>query len=80
MLLSRAKRVTLGRVKLVGPDGVSVEQVTVVWRGSDGGPRRLLRLRQHGRHIGDYRTIDELAQHVDLATLVEELPPPTERG
>ena len=31
------------------------------------------------RHIGDYRTVEELARYVDLATLVEELPPPEDR-
>jgi hypothetical protein len=78
MLLRRAERVTLGRVKLVGPDGVSVEQVTLT--GKQGGPPvRFLRLRHHGRHVGDYRTVEQLARHVDLATLVEELPPPAER-
>jgi hypothetical protein len=70
--------VTLGRVKLVGPDGVSVEQVTVVW--NDGNPpRHVLRLRWRGQFVGDYRTVDELARHVDLATLVEQLPPATQR-
>jgi hypothetical protein len=78
MLLGRAKRVTLGRVKLVGPNGVSVEQVTVVW--NDGNPpRQVLRLRRHGRFVGDDRTVQELARHVDVATLVEELPPLGER-
>jgi hypothetical protein len=48
--------------------------------GKQGGPpRRYLRLRHHGRHIGDYRTVEQLAEQVDLASLVEELPPPEQR-
>jgi hypothetical protein len=78
MLLRRAEQVTLGRVRLVGPDGVSVERVTLT--GKREGPQvRYLRLRQHGHHVGDYRTVEELARYVDLATLVEELPPPEDR-
>lgn len=78
MLLERAERVTLGRVKLISPGGVSVKQVTVSWH--DGRPpHHVLRLRRHGQHVGDYRSVDELARHVDLSTLVEELPQPAER-
>jgi hypothetical protein len=75
MLLRRAGQVALGRVKLVGPDGVSVEQVTLTGKRA-GPPVRYLRLRHYGHRVGDYRTVEELARHVDLATLVEELPPP----
>ncbi len=78
MLLRRAKRVTLGRVKLVGPDGVSVEQVTLTGKHGER-PIQYLRLRHYGHHVGNYRTVDELARHVDLATLVEELPSSGER-
>jgi hypothetical protein len=75
MLLRRAEQVALGRVKLIGPDGASVEQVTLTGK-RDGPPIRYLRLRHHGHHVGDYRAVEELARHVHLATLVEELPPP----
>jgi hypothetical protein len=43
--LERARRVKLGDVALVGPDGVRLEQVTAVWSGGDGPTRHLLRLR-----------------------------------
>ena len=57
---------------------MSVEQVTLT--GKHGGPPvRYLRLRHHGHHVGDYRTVEELARHVDLATLVEEPPAPEDR-
>ena len=56
---------------MVGPGGVRVEQVTLT--GKDGGPAvRYLRLRRYGWYVGDYRTVEQLAQHVDIATLVEE--------
>jgi len=78
MLLRRAEQVTLGRVKLVGPDEVSPDQVTLIGK-REGTPIRYLRLRHHGHHVGDYRTVEELARHLDLATLVEELPPVEDR-
>ena len=57
---------------------MGVEQATLT--GKHGGPPvRYLRLQRHGHHVGDYRTVEEFAQHVDLATLVEELPPPEDR-
>jgi hypothetical protein len=64
-------------VALVGPGGMRVEQVTVVWRGQRGAgvPRRMLRLTRAGRLVGEYRTVEELARYVDLSTLVDELPP-----
>jgi hypothetical protein len=36
-------------------------------------------LRHHGDYVGDYRTSEEPAGHVDLATLVQELPPTEDR-
>jgi hypothetical protein len=55
MLLRGAEQVTLRRVKLVGLDGVSIEQVTLT--GKHGGPPvRYLRLRHRGHHVGDYRS------------------------
>jgi hypothetical protein len=35
----------------------------------------LLRLTQDGYHVGDHPTVEDLARQVDLALLVEELPP-----
>jgi hypothetical protein len=78
MLLGRAEQVTLGRVRVVGPDGVSVERVTLTGK-HDGRPVRYLRLRHHRHRVGDHRTVEELTQYVDLATLVEELPLPEDR-
>ena len=72
-LLARARRVMVGDVALVGPGGARVEQVEVTWPGQPA--RRLLRLTVAGRHVGDYRSVDELARRVDLSTLIEELPP-----
>jgi hypothetical protein len=78
MLLRRAEQVTLGRVRLVGPDRVTVEQVTLT-RKQEGPSVGYLRLRHHGHHVGDYRIVEELARHVDLTTLVEELSPAEDR-
>jgi hypothetical protein len=36
-------------------------------------------MRQDGRYVGDFPTVEESARNVDLSTLVEELPPPAER-
>jgi len=70
-LLGRTREVTLGSVALVGPGGVRVDQVTLT--GKNGGPPvRYLRLRRYDAYIGDYRTVEQLAQHVDIAALVEE--------
>ncbi len=69
-LLTSAERVTLGLVHLTGPDGVTVEHVT--YTDKLGYHRRVLRLRRYGVFIGDFRTVEELARHVDLATLREE--------
>lgn len=76
-LLDSLERVTLGRVRLTGPGGVTVEHVT--YTDKLGYVRRVLRLRRHGTFVGDYRTVDELAKggEVDLATLREEEPPPS---
>jgi hypothetical protein len=69
-LLDSSVRVTLGRVKLTGPGGVSVEHVT--YTDKLGHTRRVLRLKRHGVFVGDYRTVDELARHVDVGALREE--------
>jgi hypothetical protein len=73
-LLDSSIRVTLGQMKLTGPGGVSVEHVT--YTDKIGYTRRVLRLKRHGVFIGDYRTVEELGRHVDVATLTEEEPTP----
>jgi hypothetical protein len=73
-LLSSAERVTLGLVRLTGPGGVTVEHVT--YTDKLGYTRRVLRLRRHGVFVDDYRTVEELARQVDLATLREADPDP----
>jgi hypothetical protein len=49
---------------------VSVEHVT--YTDKLGHTRRVLRLKRHGVFVGDYRTVDELARHVDVGALREE--------
>ncbi len=68
-LLESAERVTLGLVHLTGPGGVTVEHVT--YTDKLGYTRRVLRLRRNGAFIRDFRTVQELAKEVDLATLRE---------
>jgi hypothetical protein len=80
-LLRAARRVTVGDVALVGPGGVRVAVVRMsMGRGTQ--PRPMLELRRRGVVVGWYATADELAErgHVDLALLVEELPPPAGAG
>ena len=68
-LLESAERVTLGAVHLTGPGGVTVEHVT--YTDKLGYTRKVLRLRRNGVFIRDFRTVEELAKEVDLATLRE---------
>ena len=75
-LLESAERVTLGIVHLRGPEGVTVEQVT--YTDKLGYQRRVLRLRRSGVFVGDFRSVEELARHVDLSTLREDADPPDE--
>lgn len=42
------------------------------YRDKLGYDRRVYRVVQHGVFIGEYKTPDELAKHVDLAELVED--------
>jgi von Willebrand factor type A domain len=67
-LLASARRVVLGQLTLAGPDGVRVEQTAP--SGADPLTRTVLRLTRNGRWECDCRTLDELAQHVDISTLV----------
>ena len=43
-----------------------------------GYTRRVLRLERHGVFVGDFRTVEELGQHVDVATLREDGSEPSE--
>jgi hypothetical protein len=72
-LLESAERVTLGLVHLTGPGGVTVEHVT--YTDKLGYRRKVLRLRRHGAFIRDFRTVEELAREVDLATLRDSSDP-----
>jgi hypothetical protein len=69
-LLNSSIRVTLGDVKLTGPGGVTVEHVT--YTDKIGYTRRVLRLKRHGVFVGDYRTVEELSEQVDVGTLTED--------
>jgi hypothetical protein len=55
-----------------GPDGVRVEVVSYVDKMLT--PRDVYRLKRHGSWVGDYKSIEELRKHVDLAELVEDEP------
>jgi hypothetical protein len=69
-LLSSTERVTLGDVKLTGPGGVTVEHVT--YTDKLGYTHRVLRLKRRGVFVGDYRSVEELGRHVDVAALRED--------
>jgi hypothetical protein len=71
-LIEAARRVTIGEVALIGPDGVRVEQAALA---DHGITRPLLRLSRNDQPVCDCQTVRELAQHVDLSSLIEE---PTE--
>jgi hypothetical protein len=73
MLLEATRRVMLGEVALVGPDGERVEQVRVD-KLDGSGARSLLRLTHYSQWTADCRTVKELAGYVDLAQLREEKP------
>jgi hypothetical protein len=64
------KAVHLGEVRLRGEDGETVE--VVAYLDTMQTHRQVYRLRRHGRHVGDYSSVDELGEHVDLSTLVED--------
>jgi len=67
-LVESARRVVVGEATLTGPDGVRVEQTAPA--GADRITRTVLRLTRNGRWECDCRTADQLAEHVDLSTLV----------
>jgi hypothetical protein len=49
---------------------VEVIKLTGTSRNRDG---EWFRVKQHGIHLADVRSVDELAQYIDLADLVEAL-------
>lgn len=71
-LLDSSLRVALGTVKLTGPGGVTVEHVT--YTDKLGYERRVLRLKRHGVFVGDFRSVEELGRHVEVASLSEDEP------
>ena len=56
---------------LFGPDGVRVERI-LVQRHLDRPARKMLRVRRGTYLVADCATVAEVAQLVDLATLVPE--------
>lgn len=56
---------------MVSPDGYRVEQVTVQ-RQLGRPPRMMLRVRKGSYFVADCATVAEVAQYVDLDTLVPE--------
>jgi thioesterase domain-containing protein len=69
-LLASSFRVAQGDVRLTGPGGVTVQHVT--YTDKLGYTRRVLRLERHGVPVGDFRSVEELGRHVDVATLRED--------
>jgi hypothetical protein len=71
-LLDSSFRVTLGTVRLTGPGGVTVEHVA--YTDKLGYQRRVLRLKRHGVFVRDFRSVEELGRHVDVAGLQQDEP------
>jgi hypothetical protein len=69
-LVTRVKATHLAEVKLRGPDGETVEVVSYVDKMQTR--RDVYRLRRHGRHVGDYKSVEDPGKQVDLATLLED--------
>jgi hypothetical protein len=72
-LLSSSEQVTLGIVKLTGPGAVTVEHVT--YTDKLGHTHRVLRLKRHGVFVGDYRSVEQLAREIDVASLRDDSGP-----
>ncbi len=66
------KRLTLGEVQLRGQTARSSSLSSTPTRWATTS--RVLRLTQHGYHVGNFNTAEALGKHVDLATLVEDRP------
>jgi hypothetical protein len=69
-LRSTGQVVTIGEVRWVGPNGEVVDVIRL--RGKDGVTHELYRLRRHGRFVANCRSLEQLAEHVDVAGLREE--------
>jgi hypothetical protein len=72
-LLFKVRAVTRGEVPLRGEHGEVVRHVEYTDRL--GVTRRVLRLTRRGVHVGDFPTVEELGEHVDLAELVGDRQP-----
>jgi hypothetical protein len=57
-------------MRLRGPGGITVEQVDFVDKA--GHRQRVLRARQHGVFLGDFRSVEELAKVLDVSELTED--------
>jgi len=62
--------VETGVMRLRGPGGITVEQIEYADR--TGHRRRVLRARQHERHLGDFSSVEALATVIDVSALVKE--------
>ena len=69
-LVHEVKRVHMGEMRMRGPNGEVVDVIR--YRDKMGYDRRVYRLTRHGLFIGEYKTTEELANMVDLATLIED--------
>lgn len=56
---------------MVSPDGYRVEQI-VVHKHLDRPPKTMLRVRRGTYLVADCHTVAEVAQHVDLASLIPD--------
>lgn len=69
-LAFRVKRVHLGELRMRGPNGEVVDVIR--YRDKMQQDRRVYRLTRHGVFVGEYKTPEDLAKHVDVAELVED--------
>jgi hypothetical protein len=58
-----------GRVRWTGPDQVVVDVISL--RGKDGVTKQWYWVRRNGRFVGNYPSLEALAEVVDVASLVE---------
>jgi hypothetical protein len=57
-------------VRLRGPNGEVVQYVEYVDKA--GHRRRVLRLTRRGYHVGDFPSVEALADHIDVGSLIED--------
>lgn len=69
----RVKRTHCGEMRLRG-DGGAVVVDLIRYVDTAGPDRQVFQVHRSGVFVGEYLTPDELARHVDLATLVEDDP------